>query len=116
MENFDFERFKQDALAKLKAGKGISGKDGAFTPFLKAFLEEALKGELEDHLSDEDQSNRRNGKTRKKLRSSQGEFELETPRDRASSFDPKIVGKHQKNLPSDIERQITPLGAGSGDP
>jgi len=118
MENFDFESFKQDALAKLKAGKGISGKDGAFTPLLKAFLEEALQGELEDHLSKEDQSNRRNGKTRKKLRSSQGEFELETPRDRASSFDPKIVGKRQKNLPSDIERQIIALyarGSSMGD-
>ncbi|MEO0899010.1 MAG: IS256 family transposase [Bacteroidota bacterium] len=118
MENFDFESFKAEALEKLKAGKGLSGKDGAFTPLLKAFLEEALKGELDVHLAEEDQSNRKNGKSSKKLRSSHGEFELDTPRDRAGSFDPKIVGKRQKNLPSDIERQIIALyarGSSMGD-
>ena len=62
--------------------------------------------------------NRKNGKTKKKVRSTLGEFELETPRDRASTFTPKIIGKRQKNLPSDIERQIFALyarGSSLGD-
>ena len=46
-EKFDFEAFKKEAIDKLKAGKGLSGQDGAFTPLLKAFLEEAMKGELD---------------------------------------------------------------------
>ena len=117
-EKFDFESFKKEAINKLKAGEGLTGTEGAFTPLLKAFLEEALKGEIEEHLSGEEDPNRKNGKTKKKVRSTLGEFELETPRDRASTFTPKIIGKRQKNLPSDIERQIFALyarGSSLGD-
>src|SRR5499433_4315529 len=41
------------------------------------------------------QGNPRNGKSRKKLKGEFGELELETPRDRQATFDPKIVGKRQ---------------------
>ena len=41
MEEFDFETFKSEALSKLKAGEAPLGKEGVFTPLLKAFLEEA---------------------------------------------------------------------------
>ena len=117
-ENFDFESFKNEAIAKIKAGKGLSGTDGAFTPLLKAFLEEALNGEVEQHLADEELPNRKNGKTSKRVRSSLGEFELNTPRDRAGTFNPKLIAKRQKNLPADIEKQILALyarGSSLGD-
>ena len=78
---------------------------------LKSFLEEALKGELEVHLKEEGTPNRKNGKGRKRVRTSQGMVDISTPRDRASSFDPKILPKRSKNLPSDIERQIFALYA-----
>jgi len=110
-KQFDFEAFKTDAMSKLKAGEGLTGEGGAFTPLLKAFLEEALKGEIEEHIQTEDIPNRKNGKSRKIVRSTLGEFELNTPRDRAGTFDPKLIGKRQKNLPSDIERQIFALYA-----
>jgi len=110
-KQFDFEAFKTDAISKLKAGEGLTGEGGAFTPLLKAFLEEALKGEIEEHIQTEDIPNRKNGKARKTVRSMLGEFELDTPRDRAGTFDPKLIGKRQKNLPSDIERQIFALYA-----
>ncbi|MEL7004965.1 MAG: transposase [Bacteroidota bacterium] len=118
MEKFDFESFKSEALAKLKAGESPLGKEGVLTPLIKAFLEEALEGELESHLSETRDSNRKNGKTKKKVRSSYGEIELSSPRDRAGSFQPKIVAKRQKNLPNDIERQIFALyarGSSMGD-
>ncbi|MEL6629195.1 MAG: hypothetical protein AAFQ92_27000, partial [Bacteroidota bacterium] len=70
MEKFDFESFKSEALAKLKAGESPLGKEGVLTPLIKAFLEEALEGELESHLSETRDSNRKNGKTKKKVRSS----------------------------------------------
>jgi len=117
-KEFDFESFKAEAISKLKAGGGLTGEGGAFTPLLKSFLEEALKGEVEDHLRSEESPNRKNGKSRKIVRSSLGEFELETPRDRAGTFDPKLLGKRQKNLPNDIERQIFALyarGSSLGD-
>ena len=46
-----------------------------------------------------------------KRRTSLGELELESPRDRAGEFRPKIVAKRQKHLPNDIERQIFALYA-----
>ena len=110
-QEFDFETFEKDVLAKLKAGEGLTGSSGAFTPLLKSFLEEVLKGELADHLENETSKNRKNGKSSKKLRTSLGELDLDTPRDRSGSFSPKIVSKRQKNLPNDIERQIFALYA-----
>lgn len=110
-KKFDFEAFKKEAMEKLKAGKGLSGSEGAFTPLIKMFLEEALEGEIEEHLQEKEKGNRKNGKSKKTVRSSYGNFELETPRDRAGSFEPKILGKRQRNLPNDIEKQIFALYA-----
>jgi putative transposase len=39
---FDFEGFKNQAIADMKAGKSLIGKDGVFTPLMKEFLEAAL--------------------------------------------------------------------------
>lgn len=111
LEEFDFEAFKKSALDKLKAGEAPLGKDGAFTPLLKVFLEEALQGEMSVHLENKESRNRRNGKTTKTIRTSLGQFELDTPRDRNSSFTPKLIAKRQNKLPSDIEKQIFALYA-----
>lgn len=120
MENkeFDFEAFKAEAMERLKAGKGLLGTEGAFTPLIKSFLEEALEGELEAHIAEEDLPNRKNGKGKKTVRTTHGQVEIDTPRDRAGSFDPKVLAKRQKLLPSDIERQIFALyarGSSYGD-
>jgi len=40
---FDFEGFKNKAIADMKAGKSLIGKDGIFTPLMKEFLEAAIK-------------------------------------------------------------------------
>ena len=44
--------------------------------------------------------NGRNGKTSKRVKTEDGEFELETPRDRDGSFEPKLVKKHQSRFTS----------------
>jgi transposase-like protein len=110
-KGFDFEGFKKGALERLKAGKGLLGADGALTPLLKDFLEEALEGEPEGHLSEKEEPNRKNGGGKKTVRASLGEVEIRTPRDRQGTFEPKLVGKRQKNLPNDIERQVFALYA-----
>jgi transposase-like protein len=110
-EQFDFEGFKKGALERLKAGKGLLGAEGALTPLVKEFLEEALAGELEGHLAEKEEGNRKNGSNRKTVRTSLGEVEVRTPRDRAGTFEPQLVGKRQKNLPNDIERQVFALYA-----
>lgn len=110
-KQFDFEAFKKEAIQKLKDGKGLVGTEGAFTPLIKSFLEEALAGEIDAHLEEGKDKNRKNGKGRKRVRTSHGMVDVNPPRDRAGTFDPKILPKRSKNLPNDIERQIFALYA-----
>lgn len=84
------------------------GPDGALTDLLKDFLEESLAGELEAHLA-EKQS--KNGKGEKGVKTSLGEVEIETPRDRDGSFESALVPKHQRTLGEDLDRQILTLYA-----
>ena len=120
MENseFDMEAFREEALKKLQAGEGLLGENGAFTPLLKSFLEQALDGELDAHLADGDAPNRKNGRGKKRVRTSLGELEITTPRNRNDSFQPQVIGKRQKQLPKDLKRQIMTLyvrGSSLGD-
>lgn len=103
--DFDFASFEAEAIEALKEGKSVLGKDGLFTPLLQRFLEKALESELDGHLEGQ-QGNKRNGKSRKTVRSSDGTFELETPRDREGSFEPQIVKKRQVFLGEDLESKI----------
>jgi len=86
-------------MAGLYAGKKAGGTDGVYVPLMKHLLESMLDGELENHPDEEKASgvsNRRNGKSRKAVRSMSGRsFEPETGRDREGTFEPKIVAKRQ---------------------
>jgi len=93
----------------LKEGKGISGKDGALTPLIKQLTELALQAELESHLSQDLEKNRRNGTTTKTMKSAYGNFILETPRDRNGSFEPEIVKKNQTHMSDEIENKMLSL-------
>lgn len=110
---FNFEEFKNKAIADMKAGKALVGKDGVFTPLMKEFLEAALEGEIDSHMAscheDPEAQNRRNGKSNKTVQSPMGSFELETPRDRDGSFDPQIVKKRQTVLNASLDNKILGL-------
>jgi len=108
---FDYEAVKNKALAQLKSGKPLLGKEGALGPLFKSFLEAALEAELESHLQEnkEEDSNRRNGHGSKQLRTSEGTMELTTPRDRSGSFEPEIVKKRQTILAESLESKILGL-------
>jgi transposase-like protein len=110
---FNFEEFKTQAIAEMKAGKSLVGKDGIFTPLMKEFLEAALEGEMNSHmatcLEESENQNRRNGKTAKTIQSPMGAFELETPRDREGSFEPQIVKKRQTVLNASLDNKILGL-------
>ena len=110
MEKFDFEK----AVKELLAGKKIGGKDGVLAPLVKELVEAALEAEIESHIADEvlkGKRNRRNGYNRKTVKSSSGEFELATPRDREGSFEPQIVKKHQTTISDEIEEKILSMYA-----
>ena len=89
-------------LADYKNPEQIIGENGLLKELTKAVLERALKAELTEHLGYEKHDpvgqgsgNSRNGKSRKKLKGDFGEQDLETPRDRNGTFEPKIVAKGQ---------------------
>ena len=107
-ESFDYESLKTKALEQLRTGKSLYGKDGAFAPLLKDFLESALEAELEAHLDQEQRifGNRKNGQSTKLLKTAEGSFELSTPRDRNSSFEPQIVRKRETILAESLEKKI----------
>jgi putative transposase len=109
--NFNREELKRKVLEQFRTGKSLFGKDGAFAPLLQEFLEEALQGELDAHLSEEERStgNRRNGKQTKTVKTNEGSIELSTPRDRSGSFEPEIVKKRETILADTLEDKIIGL-------
>ena len=109
--NEEYEALKKKALEQFRTGKPLLGKDGAFAPLLKQFLESALSAEMEEHLTEQerDKGNRKNGTSKKTIKSSEGSFELETPRDRESSFEPDIVKKRETILADNLEGKIIGL-------
>jgi putative transposase len=97
--------------AQLKAGKGIGGKDGALTPLIKQLTEMALQAELETHLSQDLERNRKNDTSSKTMKSANGTFDLETPRDRNGSFEPELVKKNQTHMNDELETKMLSLFA-----
>lgn len=111
------ELLEKKALDQLLSGKSLFGKEGAFAPMLKSFLEKALEAEMENHLSlsDSGDKNKRNGKGKKTVKSGLGTFEIQTPTDRNSSFEPVIIKKRQTILAENLSEKIIGLyGLGMG--
>jgi len=103
--DFDFDA----ALQALREGGDLTGKDGVLTPLIKQLTEAAMQAELDNHLAGDESANRKNGSTPKTVKGPTGSFELDTPRDRAGTFEPQLVKKNQTHLTDEIERKI--LGA-----
>lgn len=109
---FDFDAFQKEAAERIKAGAPLMGLDGIFTPLIKKIIDASLEVEMESHIDDCRQvgeSNRRNGKTTKTVKTASGSFEVDTPRDRAGSFEPKIVKKRQTILNESLDNKILSL-------
>jgi len=71
----------------------------------KRLLERALEAEMTEHLGHDKggvvinpEGNTRNGSSRKKLGGDLGDIELNIPRDRQASFEPRLIKKHQRRL------------------
>ena len=101
-QEFDFNK----ALEQLQSGKKLTGADGVLTPLIKQLTEAALKAEIEQHIESESEPNRKNGTTKKTIKSTHGEFELETPRDRAGTFEPQLIKKNQTKFSDEIDEKI----------
>ena len=80
-------------------------------------FEAMLQGEMDDHLGYEsndrgakDTENRRNGYTKKTVKSTMGDIDIRTPRDRDGSFDPRLIPKRSKDV-SGIEDKVLAMYA-----
>ena len=85
--------------------KSVADMQGALKDIFGPMFEAVLQGKMDSHLGYESNDhgakstdNRRNGYTNKKVRTSAGEVEIKVPRDRTSSFEPKLVPKRQKDV------------------
>jgi putative transposase len=94
-----------ELLKDCKDPKDILGQNGLLKQLTKRLIERSLQAELTDHLGYEPYApeghgadNCRNGKTNKTLQSGSGPIPIEVPRDRDSSFEPKLVKKRQRRL------------------
>lgn len=99
---FDFNA----AVEALQSGKDLMGKDGVLTDLVKSLTEAALSAELDAHMASTDADNRKNGSSKKTIKTASGSFELATPRDRNGDFEPQLVKKHQTHLTDEVERKI----------
>lgn len=87
----------------------------ALKDLLGDIMEELLKAELNDHLDYEYGKNplslnTRNGTSKKTVRSSYGDIDLNIPRDREATFEPQSLKKYEKDI-SNIENQIISMYA-----
>ena len=89
--------------------------ENALKDLLGGTIEEMLESEMDEHLGYKEyerseNTDSRNGKKTKKVRSKYGETEIAVPQDRDGTFDPKVVKKRQKDI-SGIEQKIISLYA-----
>ena len=102
MKKKELQAIAQAAAKNIKTEEDLNEFRQMLT---KITVEAALNAELDDHLGfdkheQSDSDNNRNGITHKTLQTEDGQFELATPRDRAGSFEPKLVKKHQRRFTS----------------
>jgi len=98
----DIETIGKELAKNVKTQKDMTAITGKL---VKAILESALNAELDDHLgydknekSSSRKANTRNGFSQKRLKTEEGELDIKTPRDRDSSFEPKIIPKGKTRL------------------
>ncbi len=108
-----------ELLKDYEKPEDLLGKDGIFDQLKKAVMERALGAELTDHLGYEEgdpsgngSGNSRNGYGRKRVTTDSSQVEIEVPRDREGSFEPRLVRKRQTRLPGFDEKVISMYARG----
>jgi putative transposase len=115
LSNRDRAAAKQELLDSLLEGcsseEDLFGPEGVFTKLKGAVMERLLEVEMSEHLGHEKQgrrrsSNSRNGHSAKTVQTETGPVEIQVPRDREGTFEPKLVKKHQRRLEGFDEKVI----------
>ena len=107
---------ENDILDQLLAGRDpqeVFSRDGLVDELKKALSERILNTELDQHLGGERQegrANRRNGSSQKTVLTGASKVTLDIPRDRAGTFDPKLIARYQRRFP-DFDAKIVSMYA-----
>lgn len=118
-KNKKSEAGKAIAQAIIEQYQPASAEDmqDALRDIFGPMFEAMLQGEMNSHLGYntnehgyKETSNRRNGYTHKNLKTSMGEVEIDSPRDRDGSFDPQLIPKCSKDV-SGIEDKVLSMYA-----
>ena len=106
-----------EAILEAYQPNSVEDMQDALKDIFGPMFEAMLKGEMNNHLgydsndkSPKENDNRRNGYGKKTLKTTQGEVEIEVPRDRDGSFEPTIIPKRQKDV-SAIEDKVLAMYA-----
>jgi putative transposase len=100
------EQLLRELTERARAGGlKLTGEGGLLGKLTKMVIEGALEGELDDHLgyakndpAGRDGGNSRNGHRAKTVLTDTGPVDISVPRDRDSSFEPRMVAKRQRRL------------------
>src|SRR5271166_6586332 len=109
---------EKELLDQLLGGRDpneVFAKGGLLDDLKKALSERILNAELDEHLGDEDaggNANRRNGYSKKTVLTGTSKMTLSIPRDRAGTFDPKLIAKYQRRFPDFDEKIISMYARG----
>jgi len=113
------EQLFAEEFVKSYSPKTVGDVEEGLKSIFGPIFESMLQGEMNYHLGYEnndhnpkDTSNRRNGYTKKTLKSSAGEIPIKAPRDRDGSFEPEIVPKRQTNISGIEDKVIAMYGKG----
>lgn len=114
--NFDYN----EEVKKCKTIYDVIGKNSLVQRLIKDVLENILEVEMGEHLGrdkydrqtdiDQDDRNYRNGYSKKTLRSSFGDVDLDVPRDRKAEFEPQIIKKYE-TVCNELDKKIISLYA-----
>ena len=101
-------------LQQVEHPEDLFGKDGLIKELTARLVERALEGEMTHHLGYEkhnpagrNSGNNRNGHAKKTLKDDRGQYEIEVPRDRQGTFEPHLVPKRQRRMPSFDEKVLS---------
>jgi putative transposase len=94
-----------ELLGSTKSAEDLFGQDGLLKNLTKRLMERLLEAEMTKHLgymkhavAGNNPGNSRNGKTKKTVRTGNGNIEIVVPRDRESEFSPVLIEKRQSGL------------------
>jgi putative transposase len=93
----------EELLKLTKSHEDLFGPEGLFHRLKGALMERMLDAEMTEHLGFERNErtkggNSRNGYTSKTVHTESGPVDIRVPRDRAGTFEPQLVEKHQRRL------------------